>query len=490
MLHVFLFSAGFAVHVPVADAAWYYVPLPSIWYDHDLQFKNNIEALRLQLPAGAPLVHPRYDQFVTPTGHVADWFSIGPALTWAIPFVLVAYLLGPLGNSGTNPVLFATVDLAASATFLLGMYLCTFWLARRFGLAVAASATAVTWVLSPLLDSAYTEPGVSHVPSATFSIGFLLAWEATRRDSRWSRYLVMGIIAGLAMTMRWQNVILLVFPIVTEGQRLLALVHGRDGAGITSQLRLVSIAALGTLIGFAPQMVVWWIVFGSPVTMPQGSGFMHWLQPEILSTWFASYYNGVFTWEPLAAVGLAGLVLFWKRDPALAAGALVVFALQTYVNASAGDWFGGGGFGPRRFDSLVPVFALGVGVVLVRLNSIGRIAAVTASAAWMWVHWVLLTHVVPHREEWLPGDAMQLARESFPVWTVNIADLAGRVGAYSLSVWKDPGLAVFPGSPLSALAGIQGDYLVPPVLLLLFGTLSTAVICAGAIHWLPRSGWD
>ena len=48
-----------------------------------------------------------------------------------------------------------------------------------------------------------------------------------------------------------------------------------------------------------------------------------------------------------------------KRRPALALPLLPPLLVMTYVNMCSGDWWAGGSFSNRRFDSLLPVFALG-----------------------------------------------------------------------------------------------------------------------------------
>ncbi|MDP2726266.1 MAG: hypothetical protein Q8P59_01880, partial [Dehalococcoidia bacterium] len=483
IIHLALFSVAFTVNVPVADGAWYYVPLPSLWYDHDLYLDNNIEDLRALLPPGAPFVHPRYNQFVTPTGHVADWFSIGPALTWAVPFTIVAAILGPGGKEGASPVLFATVGLTTAVTFLFGLFLCTFWLARRSSILIAGMATAITWVLSPLLKFAYPEPYFAHIVSSTFVLAFIIAWEKTRQHTQWWRYLLMGLLGGLMMDMRWQNALLLVLPVLSEGQRILALIRSHDWSDLRRWTAHIALATLAAIAGFAPQMVTWWVIFGTPLTLPQGEGFMHWAKPEIISTWFASYYNGLFIWEPVAALGLIGLATLWRRDPLLVAGAFLVFLLQTYVNASAGDWFGGGGFGPRRFDSLIPLFSLGLVMLLVRARKLVRLAIAIASIGWLWIHWVLMTYISVYRSDWLPGDAMQAAREPLGVWFINMLDMGKRIVVYSVSIWKDPALAFNSGSFFSILVGKSPGSLLWASTLLAIAAVTSAILVSIAFGW-------
>jgi hypothetical protein len=85
---------------------------------------------------------------------------------------------------------------------------------------------------------------------------------------------------------------------------------------------------------------------------------MRWDRPAILEVLFASR-NGLFPWAPACVLALVGLVLALRRSPRLGAVLLSGFVLQLLVNAAAWDWWSGGSFGARRFDSCFVAFAFG-----------------------------------------------------------------------------------------------------------------------------------
>ena len=97
--------------------------------------------------------------------------------------------------------------------------------------------------------------------------------------------------------------------------------------------------------------------------VPQGDGFMRWDAPCWSEVLFSSR-NGLFHWAPSHALAALGLVAACARRGRLAGLLLVGVGLQAVVNGAAWDWWGGGSFGGRRFDSCYAAFAIGLGAVL------------------------------------------------------------------------------------------------------------------------------
>ena len=82
---------------------------------------------------------------------------------------------------------------------------------------------------------------------------------------------------------------------------------------------------------------------------------MDWTAPCLLPTLFSTY-RGLLPWMPVTLFSVLGLFVLGKRQLRLAVPLLAVLLLELYVGASTRDWFGGGGFGPRRFISELPIF--------------------------------------------------------------------------------------------------------------------------------------
>ena len=86
---------------------------------------------------------------------------------------------------------------------------------------------------------------------------------------------------------------------------------------------------------------------------------MRWGDPFVTEILFSSRH-GLLSWSPILWLAIAGFVGFARREPRAAAPLAVILVALTYVNSAVADWWAGGSFGARRFDSLLPIFALGL----------------------------------------------------------------------------------------------------------------------------------
>ena len=120
--------------------------------------------------------------------------------------------------------------------------------------------------------------------------------------------------------------------------------------------------AAGALLAISPQLFVWTTLYGSPLLVPQGEGFMRWTTPALGPVLFSDNH-GLFSWTPIVLVAVVGLLVMAYRDRTLGAALLLIFALSWYANAAAADWWAGEAFGARRFVSLFPIFTLGLAAV-------------------------------------------------------------------------------------------------------------------------------
>ncbi len=121
-----------------------------------------------------------------------------------------------------------------------------------------------------------------------------------------------------------------------------------------SAAALLLAAALGAL----PQLAAWKVIYGEWLLAapPHGADFLRLWRPFALETLFSSRH-GLLSWTPVLWAGYLGFVPLWRRRPQLAAPLALPLLLMTYVNMCSGDWWAGGSFSNRRFDSLLPIFA-------------------------------------------------------------------------------------------------------------------------------------
>jgi len=138
----------------------------------------------------------------------------------------------------------------------------------------------------------------------------------------------------------------------------------RGKIGFELALRWILAAVVAFLV-FAPQLMAWKGVYGTYYLVPQGNGFMRWDEPAWSEVLFSSR-NGLLPWSPIYALAALGFLASVMRYPRLALCLLVGAGAQVVVNGAVWDWWAGGSFGGRRFDSCFVVFAFGLGFLLDR----------------------------------------------------------------------------------------------------------------------------
>jgi hypothetical protein len=349
--------------VVVGDALHHYVQLRSIIFDGDLHFRNEyVHMYRLQ--GGEPGTEWVYGS--TPTGHVRNLMPVGPAILWAPAFLLVTAIAWagqfvgwgyPLDGYGR--LFQATAGLSGICTAAVGVWLSFLAGADLFGRRAAAWASLVLWLSSSAIYYSVISPTYSHAASLLSTSLFWWVFIRTRERNAIARYFGLGVLAGVAALMRWQDAIILIVPAIDLGFRL------RRGTPATGVLLRGIVCVLGALAAFTPQMLVWQTLYGQPFAIPQGGGFMRWDAPALGAVLFSDWH-GLFTWTPIVAVAVVGLVFLWRRERLVFTTAFAFLLMSWYVNAAAADWWAGEAFGSRRFISCFPVFALGLAGLLHR----------------------------------------------------------------------------------------------------------------------------
>lgn len=341
-----------------ADAPEFFVYLPSLVFDHDLDLHDD------WLQMGFDESPPR-----TALGLTRNRHAIGPALAW-MPFYLAAHgyvtldhawgsgRYRPDGHSAPYRRACAWGTLSAVA---LGAYLLGRAAGRHHGAGPGALAALASVLASPVLHYALGGALMSH--GLAYGLSATLLWALMDLDDRQpgsgARFWRVGLLAGLLVCVRWSALVhvLLIAPIAG-----VAWWQGRLRA------RALALAGLLATLACAPQMLAWQVLFGAPLTVPQGSGFVDWRAPHLLDT-LVSADRGLFTWTPLLLLGLVGLMATLRRQPALTLGCVATLVATACVNGGAADWAAGEAFGARRYDAAVPLLALGLAASLAWLRA-------------------------------------------------------------------------------------------------------------------------
>ncbi|MDX2023209.1 MAG: hypothetical protein SF187_23450 [Deltaproteobacteria bacterium] len=370
----------------VGDANYYYAYLPSLVLDHDLDFTNEY-----RITGNWYLLPP------TPTGLPGNVFGIGPSV-FTLPFFLVGLLLSKL--QGVPPTGFGVYEIRAamfaSAFFTaLATWPTALLVRRHFGGSVRPWFIAVaTLAGTSAAYYAVRQPGYSH-PFAMFWVAAFVnhcdkgaTEHAGHIERRWW-WIGAGALLGAAALARPQC--------LTWG--LLLIRPAWRAFHVSQSKRKLCLNVLSALLAFAaaffPQLYAWKVLYGGWFAIPQGAEFMRWDAPRIGAVLFSSR-NGLLAFTPLVALCLLGLVVPSRKRLSIAAWLLMASVVQTIVNAAVWDWWAGGAFGGRRFDSCYVAFAFGLASLFAFPNRLR-----------LFIEWVSAKFCLAYRP--LPGRVLTVA---------------------------------------------------------------------------------
>ena len=377
LLLFFLCSLPFLNPWVRGDGVGYYAYARAPLIEHSLDFTKDYQHANESFrgPRLDESNHPRAD-FRTPTGHLENHFTIGPAILWA-PFLLVTHLgvllARALGSSvaadGFSAPYRITMALATALYGFLSVVL-AFRLARQYvEERWALLATLFIWWASSLPVYMYFNPSWSHAHSSFAVALFIWYWHETRYSRSLGQWLILGLISGLMLNVYYANAMLLaVLAVEAARQYLPAFRPDASHASATEALRVTQLLARHILFGvfvlvcLIPTIITRYVIYGSPFE----SGYIplkqwNWLSPYFFSVLFSSNH-GLLSWTPILVLAIAGLFLFCRRQPSVGAPLLAgLFAFYVFI-ACYPDWAGISSYGNRFFISLTSFFILGLAV--------------------------------------------------------------------------------------------------------------------------------
>ena len=363
----------------IPDGAGYYVYARSLAIRGDLAMVEALERFNA------------WDYFaISRFGHAANVFAIGTGLLW-LPFVTFVHLASILGHAadasinvdGTGiqylyAIAFGTAFYGYLATCLT--YRCVATIASPVDSLLAVMAGVVC---TPFFFYAFLAPSTSHVPAA-FCVALFLYWYMVRATDRHrcSYWIVLGSNAGLCALVRNELVLLgLSIPFIA------IVTHARSG-GAAQDLRKtgrrLAWFTTATALVCAGQCVVWLLVYGRPLLVPQGSGFLRFLNPQFYELLISSHH-GLYSWAPILLLATVGLCLPRTAQNRIGQPThqlLILLVPQLYVAAIVSDVHAGESFGARRLVSLTPIFTVGLAIILPRLSRWFRAIILTLCFLW------------------------------------------------------------------------------------------------------------
>ncbi|MBT4277753.1 hypothetical protein HOD96_03365 [Candidatus Falkowbacteria bacterium] len=340
------------------DGYGYYIYLRSLIFDHDLNFQN--EYSQFDAIYGAHM-----STNITPLGKVGNMFSVGPSILWA-PFVFIAFLIDLFFNfsqnyflPGFNYPFEIAIAIAAFFYFFIGLVFLYLGLKKLFAEKISFWSTTIIWLTSPLVYYLVYEPSMSHALSFFSVSGFLYFFIKYKNSFDRNNFLIIGFWLGLAMLVRWQNLLFAALPVVW--------ILWQQKIVIKNRLRLLFYFFTSAFVVFSPQLLMWKYLYGSFLVAPQGGKFFDLFNPHFVKFLFSGYH-GFFVWHPFLLFSVLGLFFYIKKNKKLAVLFLLTLFLQIYMNSALSDWFGGGSFGARRMISSIFILAIGLTFIMSQLN--------------------------------------------------------------------------------------------------------------------------
>jgi len=326
------------------DGVGYYSYLHAILVSHSLLFQNEYSAaIASHVPLHLQLITTR-----TPTGQLANYFPVGPALLSA-PAYLLALLLHPSGEPQFGSPFVQAFTIASLFYGLTALAIC-YRIALRVTEAPRAAALGVVGatVATPLVYYMLSDPSYSHTFSVFCVSAFLYFWWA-RPERSYAGWFGLGLLGGLMALTRFQDGALVTIVLVD-----------------VKRLRWSSLMLIpGLLVAFAPQLAIDQAQFGTWLPQrPPGQGLDP-LHGHYLQVLFSSL-DGLFIWTPAALAAIAG---FWfVEDRRLKVAGAIAFVMETLVIGSAPDTVGAA-FGSRRYLDLIPFAVIGMAALARRLGT-------------------------------------------------------------------------------------------------------------------------
>jgi hypothetical protein len=356
-----------------ADAWYYHAYLPSLALDGDLDFDNQYEVTKNWYRFGK-----------TEIGRTANVFGIGPALFEA-PAFLVGHAAARIGGANADgfsrPEVLAALYMSLIAS-LAALVPAMLLLRRRLGGSLSPFAVPVLLAAAgPVVYYAIRQPGYAHPFAALWVAWLVERWDASfdgRAEPRsLGTWAVFGLLVGAGALARPQCAlwaVILLAAAADDVRRVAAALSPEQRSIATwKQVTIAVLArlaprwlagALLSLLVFAPQMLAWKALHGAFVVSPQGPGFMWWGEPAWTEVLFSSR-NGLLPWAPIHALAALGLLVAAVRTPRVGLALLAGVLLQVWAGGAAWDWWAGGSFGGRRFDSAFVAFAYGLGGLVI-----------------------------------------------------------------------------------------------------------------------------
>ncbi len=384
---VFLVRYGMLGYGIEGDGNGYYMYLPSLTIDGDLDFNNQFMEV--------PWINYNHDYFSRTWMNNASFndklvfqekaardgkgniWPIGTAILLSPFFILGRLLVLFLNSVGFNIITngFSSIEqifsMIGSIFYgVMGLFISFKMIKSFLNVKVKHIYMAILFTVfgSFFINYITIQASLSHSISFFITTLFMYIYLSRIYLKNPSIYIygIWGLVTGMMLCVRPQNVIFILVPAILFINEI-----------VKKKLNLVKlgkyvISVIFGLISLSPYFIVNTIIYGGPLTNPQSAYFTgeFFLIPLLFS-----FRHSLFVSTPIILLCTIGIVKLFldsrkkmlsfeevviKVKPIILISFLGVTIVNIIVNAFISDWFAGDSFGARRFSNILFIFILGL----------------------------------------------------------------------------------------------------------------------------------
>jgi hypothetical protein len=377
-LFIFLiFSTIFLAHYIVAgqavygDGIEYYAWLHSAYFDHDINFKNELSHMYNYEYNNGHFGFEGSPPELTKAGKVGNFHMPGMAIL-LFPFYFLAdvvlIILNFLGTNllrnGYSNIYQIVSGLGAVFYAMLGIFITEklftkLFLKIKINQLLTLRLSVITVVLaSPLfyylaIDILNSHFGTFFVTACFYYV--LLLWKRSN-----PKFLLLGLLLSLATWVRIQEAVLII-PLV-----IILMYDYFEKVRLRSLIKYFFITICTFLITTSPLILIWQYLYGNILLHPYFFEFIRHTQID----WFGSLIdptNGLFIKTPLMLFLLIAAPLAVKKMKKEFIIFFVFFIIQAFAIAKYGGWIAAS-FGGRMYFSSFPLFFLLAGFLFTNIK--------------------------------------------------------------------------------------------------------------------------
>ena len=319
------------------DGRFYYSYLPSYLINYSLDLSDSF--FHLGISSFPSLLGP------------ANIYPIGPAIIWAIPFILASLFLIPFQNASGYGIIYEIfIGISNISLVFVGIYLLRKTLLKFFDQSTSNLAAIAIFTTTNLLFYGAVDVINSHSASFFLSSVFLYLFTSKRNLIN---SVCLGITVGMLALVRSQDYIFLIFPLVEFLRK--------------KNMLLSVITVIISLIVFLPQIFLWQVYFGGFIANPYLKvRSFDFLSPHFIGVFFNK--NSGIIWTPIIFFCLYGLFKYLKRNFNIAFYSILIVAFEIYIIASWEVWWEGESYSARMLVSSLPFLGIGLASFLEMKN--------------------------------------------------------------------------------------------------------------------------